>query len=194
MTYLRKGEVLTWVTAIYCTFTLGCIRASGADAAKQAEETTRSKSYRNTKHNLAFSYPASWEIEKQGYTGVTLIPTSKRDWKPERPSDLARNPRIEVRWSKWVAEVAPKHFPKTITAAALQRWLESYFKAKVTKRKINGKDALELLEERMPVTERVVYWRPTSLDALVRVATSVENPDLADFERVVETLQSVPDR
>ena len=156
------------------------------------------KTYTNNQRNFSFKYPFSWEIKTEGGDYfIILIPSKEKSWNPEKPKDIPKNPEIKIVFGKYVREIlGPENFPETITLQILENWLGSKtsnngVSKNFSKRTINKFQALEIIEMSIPGCSKVVYWRATSLNDLIRIETGCESEYLDEFNQIVNTLKQI---
>jgi hypothetical protein len=121
---------------------------------------------------------------------------SARSWRPTDPADLAKEPRVRLDMGDYVRErLGPEHFPADVDATSLGAWLERKTTdgtaRGLVKTIIGGRQAFEVIEIYDPGCEEVVYWRPESLQSLIRASTGCESPYLEEFERIISSLQQI---
>ena len=154
-------------------------------------------SYTNTEHHFSLSYPANWIIIRENYREIMLVPQEQQDWQPTRiPEDLFRDPVIEINLGENIrGRMGSQYFPGAINTNTLSDWLtqkvEREAASNLIGKEIGGMKAFELTEIYEGGSEQVVYWRPESLEQLVRLSTGCESPYLSDFELIVNSLQSI---
>ena len=154
-------------------------------------------SYTNTEHHFSLSYPANWIIIRENYREIILVPQEQQDWQPTRiPEDLFREPEVKINLGNDIREMlGPKNFPQRIDPTILQGWLEQNMQndteQSFVKRPVGNSEVFELTEISEGGCDRIVYWRPESLEQLVRLSTGCESPYLSDFGLIVNSLQSI---
>lgn len=91
--------------------------------------------------------------------------------------------------------LGPENFPADVDATSLVAWLERNTTdgtaRDLVKTTIGGRQALEVIETYDPGCETVVYWRPESLQSLIRASTGCESPYLDEFDRIISSLQQI---
>lgn len=144
---------------------------------------------------LAFHYPPHWQVEAAGERRATLLPTAAQGWAPGAPADLAADPALHLLVGSLVRErYGPAFFPAEINPATLRGWLEGRVASgearALGERTIGGEPAFELVEAGESGCERVLLWRPASLESLVRLSTGCASPYLPEVEAILATLDS----
>jgi hypothetical protein len=160
------------------------------------DNTTAEMLYTNTDWDISFSYPTSWIIRQEGYQSVTLSPSEEQEWRPQKPVDIANNPFVAI--SIGEASVPPNYSSDLVNVDALREWLTKHSidgpNREFVETSINGQITFEVTEVSVPGCERVVYWRPTSIENMVRLSTGCESPYMEDFERIVKSIQESANR
>jgi len=89
--------------------------------------------------------------------------------------------------------LGPEHFPADVDPTSLVAWLEQKttngIARGLVKTTIGGRQAFEVVESYDPGCEKVVYWRPESLQSLIRASTGCESPYVDEFDRIISSLQ-----
>jgi hypothetical protein len=152
--------------------------------------------YMNNDFNFSLKYPDSWKIKTDAYGYVIFIPKAEENWEPEKPQDIPKNPEIRIDFGNYVREsFGPNNFPEKINLEILEEWLEKRVDNRqwknFSKIKINKQVAFQITEIYVPGCEKVIYWRANNLDDLVRINTGCESKYLDEFDRIVNTIQSI---
>ena len=190
-----KIKNLIWVLVVVNILIGGC-RNRGVLSNGTVQNTEAWKTYVNERRNFLIKYPLPWEIELDGYDFIVLTPSKEKNWQPDKPADIPKDPRIRIDIGEYVRErLGPKYFPETISPEILEEWLKRKIEngeaRDFTKRTINDFPAFEITEIRDPGYDKVIYWRFKDLNNLIRIQTGHESKYLDEFDKMVNTLQQI---
>lgn len=192
------------------SFISAMLIACNVDAARSARQATPAPkvlagtatalgstlTYANSQRRFAFNYPAYWVKTMEDEESLTIMPKQDVGWQPITPADAAKNPAVSVTYGVLVRErLRQRNFPEEVDPRALKAWIQASagtdVLSEVSIYSINGVEALETVERAVPGCERVVYWRPLSLNQLVRISTGCDSAYLAEFRRIVQSLRQI---
>lgn len=176
---------------IFVALTSGCTTTAKSIPPTATQET---KTYTNLEYKFSLAYPPDWMIENESYQLLVLVPIAARSWQPSVPSDIPKDPRIEIEMGGYIREkLGPANFPALVNASSLRAWLEWKVRngeaREFSELTIYNVQAFELTEIYESNCERVVYWRPERLESLVRMSTGCDSIYLDEFERIVRTVR-----
>jgi len=177
----------------FTVLTNGCTAVSKGTPPTRTRET---RTYTNREYKFSIAYPSDWIIENESYQLVILVPTAAQSWQPSVPSEISKDPHIELEMDGYIGErLGPANFPAVVDANNLRAWLEQKVRDGETRDLseliIYNVQAFELTEIYEPNCERVVYWRPEGPESLVRISTGCESTYLTEFDQIVSTIRQV---
>lgn len=164
---------------------------SSATATLTSASSALVKRYTNAAQQVALSYPADWVTTTDGYQLLVIKPKQVASWQPSSPADVAKDPAVTVTFGASVQErLRYRNFPEEVNRQTISVWIEAS-DSNAQRHTISGMEAFEVVERAVPGCERVVYWRLTSIDQLVRISTGCDSAYLDEFWRIVQSLQQI---
>lgn len=154
------------------------------------------QTYRNNNYKFSIMYPSDWIIQSENYQFLILAPQKEISWQPATPADIPKNPAIRIDFGEYIRErMGPAYFPEAIDSIILKTWIEQrvnnhqadYFSEK----SIDSFVAYEVTELGLSGCDRILYWRPTDLNSLVKVSTGCESIYLDMFAQIVNSVQQI---
>jgi len=157
------------------------------------ESQTSWERYENEQYSFSLEYPASWEM-KANYRSVIITPLNEQSWEPDTPQDIPKDPSIRIDLGSYVKErMGVEWFPEIISNETIEDWLNEKINngegTNLVKKEINGITAYEITETYSSGCYKVIYWRPTNLEQLIRVQTGCESDYLNTFDKIISTLE-----
>ena len=149
--------------------------------------------YTNDEWGISFVYSDHWVIKHEDYQTVILSPVTEVKWQPQKPESIAKEPFVTI--SLGAVGIPPTYSSTSVDENTLRQWLTQHSldgpDREFSERVINNQVAFEITEVSVPGCDRIIYWRPTNIESIVRLTTGCENPYMEDFEQIVESIQEL---
>ncbi len=200
----RKVWILVALIAVMSVSTY-CIRQTPTPAATSSStqnitatpmrtiEPGEMITYVNDAYHFSLLYPSDWAIQSENEREIILIPIQENSWAPANPADISQDPKIQLTLGEFAVAGVFKTYPEAITPEILRGRLEE----RVTEGtdqdfleiNIGAQAAFGITEHYDPGCYKAIYWRPDSLESIIKISTGCESSYLSVFELVVNSLR-----